>query len=143
LILSGADIGYELGSSAFYKDVLKAEFVNDGSNDKTVTGLGLTVKIEGGDGARNQDEPDIIKARQGAELILKYGMGEGAGIKVGQNLVYLSFGLEGVATAEHRAALMGKLLEAFQGSAAATATDTLTPARRGASRIESFEKLFN
>lgn len=143
LIISSAELGYHLKGSDFYKNTLKAEFTNDSSDNKNVSGLGLTFKIEGGDGANNQRYPDTIKPRAGAEQIFAYGNSQGAGIKVGSNIVYVSFGLEGVDTAANRAALIGKLFAALGGSAEATATDTVTPAKRGVTRQAAFEQLFD
>lgn len=138
LILSGQDIGYELKGADFYKNVLKAEFVKDSAEGKQVTGQGLSFKIEGGDGAGNQKYADVVKARAGASEIFSYGNGQSAGLRVGTSIVYLSFGLEGVDTAANRAALLGKALSLLEGS---EATDVVTPASRGATRIGQFRSL--
>ena len=140
LILSGQDIGYQLKSSPFYANVLKAEFKKDSAGVTKVSGLGLELDIAGGDGANNQKYPDVIAAREGAEVLFSYAEGKGdAGLKVGESIAYLAFGLEAVSTAEGRAALLGKLLGATEGD---TRVDTVTPARRGVARRDAFGRLF-
>ncbi len=115
LLVSGQDIGYGLKSTPFYTEVLGAGFVKDTAGSKEVEGAGLSFSLEGGDGAGNQKYPDVLNAAQGASLWLKYRGGEGAAVVnlVGPGrVVYLGFGLEGVATAEGRKLLMGAMLEA-------------------------------
>jgi subtilisin family serine protease len=141
LFLSGQDLGYGLKSDPFYKNVLKAKYVKDTAGVHQVRGLGLDFSLKGGDGADNQKYPDVIKALDGAELVFQYSENKGgAGLKVGENLVYLGFGLEGINSAEGRAALMGKVLGALEG---ASKLDTTSKARRGLVRQDQFQELFD
>lgn len=116
LILSGQEVGYGAGNTAFYKDVLGAKFVKDSAGSRKVEGAGLSLAIEGGDGADNQKYPDVIEAGPEATLWLKYTGGtEGAGLVAHRGagrIVYLSFGLEGVSTRAGRKALLQKCFEA-------------------------------
>lgn len=116
LLLTGQDIGYDLmatGSardSAFYQQVLHADFISDTvkatmmmgiSGDPIAGGMFVYIDARAG-GARNQFSPSAIAPRDGAALILKYlPQMTGAGIRyenaaTGARLVYLAFGMEGI-----------------------------------------------
>ncbi len=138
LVISSQELGYHLKNSAFYKDVVKAEFKKDNSGSKEISGQGLSFSIDGGDGAGNQKYPDSIAARAGAEQVFQYGNGEGAGLRVGNSLVYLSFGIEGISTAANRAAVLGKALSLLEG---AVGEDTATEPARAISREARFGEL--
>ena len=114
LFVSGQDIGYELKSKEFYGARLGASFVKDTSGSKDVSFAGLSFSIDGGDGAGNQRYADVVDAANGGELVAKYGDDTGAGVQVANGnskVVYFSFGFEGIASAESRTAVMGKVLE--------------------------------
>lgn len=116
LLLTGQDIGVDLmgdGSaqdSAFYQQVLHADFISDTvattmmmgiSGDPIAGGMFVYIDARTG-GARNQLSPSAIAPRDGAALILKYlPQMSGAGIRyedpaTGARLVYLAFGMEGI-----------------------------------------------
>jgi subtilisin family serine protease/bacillopeptidase F (M6 metalloprotease family) len=67
LFISGQDIGYDIGTSAFYANYLHADYVQDdvalggvlGSSLNPV-GVGFAFDIQGGDGANNQAYPSEI-----------------------------------------------------------------------------------
>lgn len=113
LLVTGQDIGYELKSSAFYGERLKAKWVKDAADSKQVAGEGLSFAIEGGDGANNQRYPDVVEALAGGEAFLKYGNGTVAGVRSTQGnakVVYLAFGFEGIDSAANRKAVMDAAL---------------------------------
>ena len=117
LLLSGQNIGYDLvedgtyEDSLFYANYLKAEFINDKAEPIMLLGnpddpimQGTFINFDGGyGGAFNQDSPDIIKEIEPASLLLKYiPSQETAGLKyfnetTGSYVVYLPFGIEGIA----------------------------------------------
>lgn len=116
LVISGQDIGYGIKETPFYAEVLGATYVKDTAGSTQVSGGDLAFSLEGGDGAGNQKYPDVITALEGSTPWLGYGDGSelAALIRdVGEGrVVYLAFGLEGVSTAENRAALLGACFQA-------------------------------
>ncbi len=77
LLVSGQDIGYEIGSSAFYQNYLKSKFVGDSSGNPRVDGGGVlqgaTFILNGQGGAKNQYYPDVIAPLGGAALAGTWG----------------------------------------------------------------------
>ena len=72
LFVSGQDVGWELATQlgapvlAWYRQYLHANFVLDDTNDYTLDGVaadpisnGMSIVIQGGDGANNQEYPDV------------------------------------------------------------------------------------
>ncbi len=118
LFLTGQDIGYDIGETSFYRDVLKATFIQDNIALYNINGVKLddlsgelyNINITTGDGADNQKFPSEIDVGTGASSILFYdpaGSGPGsiessgaAGIKYlaesGGAFVYFAFGFEGI-----------------------------------------------
>jgi hypothetical protein len=124
LVVSGQDIGYGLKETAFYREVLGARFVADTAPSKRVTGAGLDFQL-GGDGAGNQEYPDVIAPEAGATLWLRYREADGGGpgaatwTALGQGRsVYLAFGLEGADSAASRRELLGTCLRASDAAGA-------------------------
>ncbi len=79
LFITGQDIGYYEGASAFYQDYLHATYVQDNTGIWTLSGTGgdpigdgLGLTISGGDGADNQDWPDEIDPVSPAVTVLTY-----------------------------------------------------------------------
>ena len=114
LFLSGMDIGYNIKKTEFYTNVLQAKYLKDKAKSKEVTGLGQSFKIEGGTGANNQSYPDVIEATT-STLVYSYGDGsEGAAVQATYGkgrIAYFGFGIEGIDTADNRAAVVGTALE--------------------------------
>lgn len=131
LFLSGQDVGWDLNSSqssnkdvAFFHDYLHAFWRADNSGVKSVHGVAgdpisdsMELEIAGGDGADNQDFPDVLVPISGeATEILSYGgAGQTAGLRyedgsTGSRLVYLAFGFEGIDNAADRRTLMQRAL---------------------------------
>lgn len=115
LLVSGKDVAFGMKGTSFLAQVLGARWVRDDAGSTRVTGAGLDLELQGGDGAGNQDAPDVLAAEAGASVWLRYATGEGAAVAhdVGPGrVVFLGFGLEGVSTAAARRDLMGALLGA-------------------------------
>ncbi len=79
LFITGQDIGYYEGLSAFYQNYLHATYVQDDTNLYALSGQagdpvgdGLALSISGGDGADNQDSPDEIDPVSPAVTVLTY-----------------------------------------------------------------------
>ena len=77
LLLSGQDIGFEIGSSGFYTNYLKSKFVGDSSGNPRVDGSGVlqgaSFILNGQGGARNQYYPDVIAPQNGSTLAGTWG----------------------------------------------------------------------
>ncbi|HIC90188.1 MAG TPA: DUF11 domain-containing protein [Anaerolineae bacterium] len=125
LFISGQDIGWDLGRStssaderAFYHDYLHASFVEDDMNLYDLTGSdflkGLDVRIQGGDGASNQDYPSDISPANGGVAVYYYTAHPTSSAAVryaGDNrAVYFAFGFEAINTAADRRAVMDAVL---------------------------------
>jgi uncharacterized repeat protein (TIGR01451 family) len=113
LFLSGQDIGFLDGSglfffAAYYRDYLKAQFVQDNVGIWTLTGApeelyaGVTITITGPGGADDQAYPDeIVVADPDAAAPVFFYEGNGCGglradTCLGYRVIYLSFGFEAV-----------------------------------------------
>ncbi|MBN2006872.1 MAG: carboxypeptidase regulatory-like domain-containing protein [Anaerolineae bacterium] len=117
LFLTGQNIGMDIKNDygSFFRDVLSAVFVQDSSGDTSVSGLsfygGISATLAEGSGANNQSSPDVIAPYAvTATPVFTYSSGGGtAGLAVEQGayrLIYLSFGLEGVADATQRITIL-------------------------------------
>lgn len=122
LFVSGQDVGWDLndqGGAAYtwYRNYLHANFQLDDTNDYTLDGVagdpitdGLSITIQGGDGANNQEYPDAITPYDAmAEPILKYSASLTGALRSDAGtyrVVYLGFGFEAISNATDRAALM-------------------------------------
>ena len=126
LLMTGQDVGWQLNyygdpaDLAFYNDYLHADYVQDDSGFRSLTGIpgdpvgdGLAFDIGGGDGSGNQDWPSEIEPRTGASSVLEYMPGAEGGIRydTGHRLVYLAFGFEAVNTQADRDTLMSRCLD--------------------------------
>jgi carboxypeptidase T len=115
LFLSGQEIAVDIAGDPgdFLGTVLHAGFVADDAGVITVEGQdlfsGLTFSLAGGEGADNQDSPDVISALPGATPVLSYTDEGLAGVAVdagNYRSLFASFGMEGVASAADRAWLL-------------------------------------
>lgn len=122
LFLSGQDIGYDIGDTAFYTEYLHAIYDSDDTNNYTLTGLGylagVDLHIQGGDGANNQAYPSDIAPIGGAVAVLDYPSphlyGGVAYHDETYRVVYFSFGYEAIDNADDRVEVMSRTL-AFLG----------------------------
>lgn len=77
LIVTGQDVGYDIGGSDFYRDVLKTRFVADSSGTASFTAQGplgsgrYTLNAAGS--AQNQLYPDVLAPLSGAQLAASWG----------------------------------------------------------------------
>ena len=120
LFLTGQNIGMDIKNDygAFFRDVLHATFIQDNAGVTETVGLsfytGLTATLSGGSGADNQTSPDVIAPYDAmATPVFTYTTGA-AGLAVddgAHRLIYLAFGLEGVADATQRAIILRDGLE--------------------------------
>ncbi len=125
LFVSGQDIGWDLndqGGAAYtwYRDYLHATFVADDTNDYTLDGVagdpitdGLTINIQGGDGANNQEYPSDVDPYNGGEAIWAYSSTRNGGTRADTGTyrtVYFSFGYEAINNAADRALVMDRVL---------------------------------
>jgi hypothetical protein len=135
LLVTGQDIGYALNYTNseeyspeavdFYENYLHAEWVTSSSLIWEVSGRagdpisdGLSFSIAGGDGADNQDYPDVIEVITPAELVFDYAGDStkhcGTSFDSGSSrVVYLSFGFEAISTVEDRELLLSRILNWF------------------------------
>jgi hypothetical protein len=79
LFMSGQDIGYDIGTLAFYANYLHADYVQDGvalggviGVGANPVGVGFTFNIKGGSGANNQAYPSEIDLLSGAQAAFVY-----------------------------------------------------------------------
>jgi len=135
LFITGQDIGYALNyvnneeyspeAVDFYETYLHATWVTSSSLLWQLEGRsgdpisdGLTLSIEGGDGADNQDYPDVIDSIGPANVIFDY---VGDPLKHGgirydsgtSKIVYLSFGFESISTQADREMLLSRIIDWF------------------------------
>jgi hypothetical protein len=130
--LTGQDVGYSMcdptsshytpEAKAWFETYTHATYMMPNSNLFDLTGRsgdaisdGLSITIRGGDGADNQDFPDVVDAIGPAEVIFDYSdPAKHGGVKYeggGTRLVYLSFGFEAVDTRADRVLLMSRILD--------------------------------
>lgn len=132
LCLTGQDIGYSLcdptssryslDAKAFFETYVHAAYVMPNSNLFDLTGRsgdavsdGISLTIRGGDGADNQDFPDVVDAISPAEVIFDYSdPAKHGGVKFeggSTRLVYLSFGFEAIDNEPDRVLLMSRIID--------------------------------
>jgi hypothetical protein len=127
LFISGQDIGYDIGRAAtgiapFYRDYLHASYVLDDSGSRELAGAsflsGLTVTIEGGDGANNQVDPSEITVVEDGVGVFRYTDDSNWGATAFANetyrVVYFAFGFEGINTAADRQKVLAYVLNYLQ-----------------------------
>ena len=123
LILSGSDIGWDIGRAAspnadlaFYNNYLKATYINDDANTYNFSGTPVFFVGQNGtfdnstNGYYDVDAPDRIIAAGGSAELLSYSDGTADGAAVGfvgnYRLVYFAFPLEAITSASVRNNLM-------------------------------------
>jgi hypothetical protein len=136
LFVTGQDIGWGLDdinsheyteeSETFYRTYLHARHIMPNSNLFTLSGRagdpitdGMSIAIEGGDGADNQSYPDVIDSIAPAKVIFDYSdPAKHGGIRFesdSSKVVYLSFGFEAISTPEDRVLLLSRIVDWFGG----------------------------
>ncbi len=144
LLLSGQDIAFDLCDPAspnysaanvtWYETNLKTRYLNNNSNSLNLNGVagdpisnGLNLAIQGGDGASNQTDPDVLQPRAGAGTVWTYVTGGGtAGTRIlggGYRGVDLGFGFEAISSAANRSTVMTNILNWLGASAVSVDED--------------------
>lgn len=131
LFVSGQDIGFSLADPAspeyseetlaFYNTYLHADYLGDNAADHTLSGVpgdpisdGLSLVIEGGDGANNQTSPDAVAPSAGGVEVLEYEPGIAGALRAGvggHKVVYMAFGFEAVNSQLAREELMARTID--------------------------------
>jgi len=134
LFLSGQDIGWELSHINQYgwmQTVLRTFFFNEPyPPDFTLSGVngnqisdGIPLTITGGDGADNQESPNELYPADAASVgIWSYAPDQWGAVAVDTGVykvVYFGFGFEAIDNARDRNLVMHRILNWFQGIAAA------------------------
>ena len=106
LIVTGQDVGDDIGSSSFYRDTLKTRFVADSSDtDKFVTSgvLGnVAYNLNAAGSAQNQFYPDVISNIGSSVVAASWGTAQAEAGAIVLNdagtyrTVNMGFGLEGL-----------------------------------------------
>ncbi len=141
-LISGQDVafydGNGLGAQRWWYDLLHGQYAGK-TTPLSVTGAantplaGLAFELNGGSSANNQLAPDHALPLAGslAEVVLTYADGQGAALAAGPcdpyRILYLGFGLEGVAEAADRAQVLGRALDYFQAPRTRAGVQFVTP----------------
>ncbi len=131
LFVSGQDIGWDIARTTappFYRDYLHAGYLADDSGFRQLAGAsflnGITVTIEGGDGANNQADPSEITVVGDGVGVFRYtddGNWAATAFTNGTyRVVYFAFGFEGINTANDRQKVMAYVLNYLQPCALPT-----------------------
>ncbi len=111
-----------MANVTWYETNLKTRYVSNNSSSTNITGIagdpisdGLNLAIQGGTGANNQTDPDVLRSLAGAGNVWTYGAGNlVAATKVrnqGNRAVNLGFGFEAIANAGDRQTVMQRMIE--------------------------------
>jgi uncharacterized repeat protein (TIGR01451 family) len=129
LMLSGQDVGFWDGGgsgsswSPYYRDYLKARFVDDIAPTRVLDGVegdilaGTTITIAGPGGADNQDYPDVVSVvdTDAAAPVMTYREDGCGGLRVGTcvdyRAIYLPFGFEAINDRVSRRGVMEDVLD--------------------------------
>lgn len=127
LLLSGQDVAYYDGGGSlsspqpYLLETIGTGYVTDNAPVRQLTGLGpfsgITVTIEGGDGADNQTWPDVVKVRDPdkTELLWQYTDGSSGGVSTSvctpHRTLFFSFGYEAIAARDQRSDVLARSLE--------------------------------
>jgi len=126
LFITGQDIGFYLGWSSskkdeFYEKYLHAGYVKDDGRSDTLSGVpgdpigdGLTIGIDGGDGAGDQYWPDEIEPIAPAAPVFTYEPNREAALRVDTGVfrvVYFAFGFEGINSQRDRDEVMKRVID--------------------------------
>jgi hypothetical protein len=144
-----ASPNFSAANVTWYETNLKSRYVGNNSSSTSLTGVagdpisgGLNLTIQGGTGANNQTDPDVIRPLAGAGDVWTYGattqVAATRAIGVGYRVVNLAFGFEAIASATDRQTVIERSLEwlatsgvgiADQGAGRVTSPVALAPAR--------------
>jgi hypothetical protein len=134
VLLHGDDGDGTSGQAPIFTETVHATIAQPSTDSRALTGVdlltGLTLQLNGGTSANNQDSPSVLAPFADATPLASYTGGTAAGQPAGLRyatgtgrLVYLGFGLEGLATATQRTEVVDRLLTWLEtGSASTTIT---------------------
>ncbi len=127
LLLSGQDVAYYDGGGSlsgpqpYLLETIGTGYVADNAPVRHLSGLGpfsgITVTIEGGDGANNQTWPDVVEVRDPdkAGLLWQYTDGSGGGVSTSvctpYRTLFFSFGYEAIAARDQRSDVLARSLD--------------------------------
>jgi hypothetical protein len=131
LLISGAEIGWDIGRSAsanadlaFYNNYLKAVYVADGAGTYTFSGStalinGSTGTFSNGTNGYNVDFPDVININGGSQIVLNYSGGAGAGVGYKGNfrVLYFGFPVEAITDENTRNSLLCQSMDYLRAAA--------------------------
>ncbi len=139
LLITGQDVAQDLaaeGSSAslWMQFKTRCRFLNGNSNNfqidgesGDVIGDGLSFTLNGGDGANDQTDPDVIETLTADAIpVFHYGDGSLAGSRIeisGYKLVFLAFGFEGISSQADRDMVMHNSLDWLIGTTSTPVED--------------------
>ncbi len=117
--LSGQDIAWDIRSDpgSFLGAMLKAGATADDAGQEALVGAGLfaglDLALNGGDGANNQSNPDLLSPLAGATAVFTYTTGTGGlAVETGSyRAILLGYGVEGIASGAARSAVLATGLE--------------------------------
>jgi len=129
MLFSGQNLAtniVEQGGSSWMINALRTFFQSSAESGPLVTGVegdpvsdGLSLDLQGGDGAGNYIDTDVVTAFSGSEQVFTYpDTDRGAGVRAeynGYKHLFLGFGFESINSAADREALMDRVLEYLLG----------------------------
>jgi hypothetical protein len=139
LLISGSEIGFDLSRAdgspadgAFYSGMLHAKLVGDAAKSHEASGVaggpleGVTLGFGGTGAPYTVPSPDFMTPQAGAQLALRYGDGNGAGVAyegvfgkgtAHSGVLYFGFPVEAIDTGAQRDAFLAKALDWLDGVA--------------------------
>jgi hypothetical protein len=128
LFASGSEIGWDLdalgGGVGFYQSTLGSDYVADDANSYAASGVSNTIFADinltfddGSQGSYDVDFPDVLDARSGGEVVLRYTTGGGAATSftnaAGGQVVNFGFPFESITDAATRQTVMARTFAEF------------------------------
>lgn len=121
VLLTGQNVDSGIDDTTILSSTLRAKITNAAVTSRSITGddllAGLTLHLNGGDSANNQDSPSAIAPLPNTVTLGQYIDGTGAHQEVGLRyatnygqLVYLAFGIEGLQSNIERTETLNRLL---------------------------------
>lgn len=140
LFITGQDVGYDIGSTSFYSDYLRAVYTMDDANYWYLLGVagdpigdGFAFLISGGGGANNQGSPDVIAKMADSDSVFEYAGTIGpCAVRYSSGTfktVYFSFGFEAIQNQPLREDVLRRVLQWLDILAGVEEDPLVTPGR--------------